>query len=43
MTPLGTNLDTKVIRPFLMSGIQKRDLQKPILVRTLHTFCRSVS
>jgi hypothetical protein len=32
MTPLGTNLDTKVIRPFLMSGIQKRDLQKPILV-----------
>lgn len=28
----GTNLESKVIRPFLASGLQKRDLQKPILV-----------
>lgn len=31
MTPLGTNLNSKVIQPFLMSGIQRRDLAKPIL------------
>jgi hypothetical protein len=31
MTPLGTALESKVIRPFLVSGLQKRDLQKPIL------------
>lgn len=30
-TPLGTKLDQKVIQPFLMSGIHKRDLAKPIL------------
>ena len=30
--PLGTALESKVIRPFLVSGLQKRDLQKPILV-----------
>lgn len=32
-TPLGTNLNTKVIQPFLASGVQSRSLQKPILVR----------
>ena len=30
-TPLGTNLGSKVIQPFLISGIQRRDLAKPIL------------
>lgn len=35
MTPLGTSLDNKVIRPFLGSGIQGRNLQKPILVITI--------
>jgi hypothetical protein len=33
--PLGTALESKVIRPFLVSGLQKRDLQKPILVRRM--------
>lgn len=32
MTPLGTALNQKVIQPFLMGGIQTRNLQKPILV-----------
>ena len=32
MTPLGTNLNQKVIQPFLMGGIQTRNLAKPILV-----------
>ena len=32
MTPLGTNLNHKVIQPFLMGGIQNRSLSKPILV-----------
>ena len=35
MTPLGTSLDNKVIRPFLGSGINGRNLQKPILVITI--------
>lgn len=35
MTPLGTSLDSKVIRPFLGGGIQGRNLQKPILVITI--------
>ncbi len=32
MTPLGTNLNQKIIQPFLMGGINNRNLQKPILV-----------
>ena len=32
MTPLGTNLNQKVIQPFLMGGINTRNLLKPILV-----------
>lgn len=32
LTPLGTQLDAKVIRPFLAQGVQSRSLQKPILV-----------
>lgn len=32
MTPLGTSLNQKVIQPFLMGGINNRNLQKPILV-----------
>ncbi|DBA80735.1 hypothetical protein WJX77_004806 [Trebouxia sp. C0004] len=32
MTPLGTNLNQKIIQPFLMGGINSRNLQKPILV-----------
>ena len=35
MTPLGSSLDSKVIRPFLGAGIQGRNLQKPILVITI--------
>lgn len=35
MTPLGSSLDQKVIRPFLGSGINNRNLQKPILVITI--------
>ena len=35
MTPLGTNLNQKVIQPFLASGVQKRSLDKPILVITI--------
>lgn len=35
MTPLGSSLDSKVIRPFLGAGIQNRNLQKPILVITI--------
>ncbi|KAL3161824.1 hypothetical protein ABBQ38_008914 [Trebouxia sp. C0009 RCD-2024] len=35
MTPLGTNLNEKVISPFLASGVQKRNLEKPILVITI--------
>lgn len=32
LTPLGTNLDKKVIQPFLAAGVHNRNLQKPILV-----------
>lgn len=32
MTPLGTSLNQKVIQPFLMGGIQNRNISKPILV-----------
>ena len=32
MTPLGTMLNQKIIQPFLMGGIQTRNLSKPILV-----------
>ena len=35
LTPLGTNLNKKVIQPFLAAGINKHDLAKPILVRLL--------
>ncbi|DBA80737.1 hypothetical protein WJX77_006553 [Trebouxia sp. C0004] len=35
MTPLGSSLDSKVIKPFLGSGISNRNLQKPILVITI--------
>ncbi len=35
MTPLGSSLDSKVIRPFLGGGISNRNLQKPILVITI--------
>ena len=35
MTPLGSSLDSKVIRPFLGAGISNRNLQKPILVITI--------
>ena len=35
MTPLGSSLDSKVIRPFLASGVNSRNLQKPILVITI--------
>lgn len=35
MTPLGSSLDSKVIRPFLGGGISNRSLQKPILVITI--------
>ncbi len=31
-TPLGTNLNSKVIQPFLANAVQSRTLQKPILV-----------
>ncbi len=33
LTPLGTQLDAKVVRPFLAGAMQSRSLQKPILVR----------
>ncbi len=33
LTPLGTNLNNKVIQPFLASGVNGRNLAKPILVR----------
>jgi len=33
LTPLGTNLNSKVIQPFLASGVNGRNLAKPILVR----------
>ncbi|KAK9804310.1 hypothetical protein WJX72_006229 [[Myrmecia] bisecta] len=32
LTPLGTKLHEKVLQPFLYTGVQQRDLQKPILV-----------
>jgi len=32
LTPLGTNLNSKVIQPFLANAVQSRTLQKPILV-----------
>ncbi|MCJ1303502.1 hypothetical protein MMC08_006312 [Hypocenomyce scalaris] len=35
MTPLGSRLDERVIRPFLAAGVQKRNLEKPILVITI--------
>lgn len=35
MTPLGTNLNERVIQPFLAAGVQRRNLEKPILVITI--------
>lgn len=35
MTPLGSRLEERVIRPFLASGVQGRNLEKPILVITI--------
>jgi hypothetical protein len=32
LQPLGTQLDAKVIRPFVAQGVQSQTLQKPILV-----------
>jgi hypothetical protein len=32
LQPLGTQLDAKVIRPFVAQGVQAQNLQKPILV-----------
>jgi hypothetical protein len=32
LTPLGTQLDAKVVRPFVAGPVQSRSLQKPILV-----------
>ena len=32
MTPLGTNLDAKIIRPLFTTAVQKQALAKPILV-----------
>jgi hypothetical protein len=32
LQPLGTQLDAKVIRPFVAQGVQSQNLQKPILV-----------
>lgn len=33
LTPLGTQLDAKVVRPFVAGPVQSRSLQKPVLVR----------
>lgn len=38
LTPLGTQLDQKVIRPFLVPGVQGRNLAKPILVGACQAF-----
>lgn len=35
MTPLGSRLDERVIKPFLTAGVQHRNLEKPILVITI--------
>lgn len=35
MTPLGSRLEERVIRPFLAAGVQGRNLEKPILVITI--------
>ena len=32
MTPMGTQLDQKVVRPMLVGPVQGRQLRKPILV-----------
>lgn len=32
ITPLGTNLDRKIIQPLVMQQIRSRALQKPVLV-----------
>ncbi|KAK9837841.1 hypothetical protein WJX74_006076 [Apatococcus lobatus] len=32
LTPLGTNLDAKVIRPMVVGPMQQRSLQKPVLI-----------
>lgn len=34
LTPLGSQLDAKVIRPFVAGPVQSRTLQKPVLVRS---------
>jgi len=38
LQPLGTQLEAKVIRPFLAQGVQSRSLQKPILVCAIFIF-----
>lgn len=40
LTPLGTNLNKKVIQPFLAAGVNKHDLAKPILVCFLRVLLR---
>lgn len=32
LTPLGSQLDAKVVRPFVAGPVQSRALQKPVLV-----------
>jgi hypothetical protein len=32
LTPLGSQLDAKVVRPFVAGPVQARQLQKPVLV-----------
>lgn len=35
LTPLGSQLDAKVVRPFVAGAVQSRTLQKPVLARIL--------
>ncbi len=39
LTPLGTNLNKKVIQPFLAAGVNGHNLAKPILVRSNVAAC----
>lgn len=35
MTPLGTNMDAKIIKPLFVGPVQRKTLPKPILVITI--------
>ena len=43
MTPMGSQLEAKILHPFLGQALFKRNLEKPMLVSPEHFTCTSVT